>query len=107
MLEHISGIARASLAKVNSVSAGTTTTTDGRVSPMAQSLGITFDSNNNVLNNTTNANILDLQTRLTALENRLAQYENHTHSYTDATIADTTTGTGTTTTVTKTTGIVA
>lgn len=71
MLDHISGIARASLAKVNSVTEGTTTTVDGRVSPMSQSLGITFDSAHNVTGNTTNSDILDLQTRLTALEDRL------------------------------------
>lgn len=97
MVNHAVNIAKVALAKVNSVASGTTTTVDARVSPMSQSLGITYDASNNVLSNQTNINIADLLNRIATLETRLAQYENHTHSYID--------DNGTTST-TKTTGIV-
>lgn len=99
-------LSRAALGKVNSISAGTTTTVDARVSPLSQSLGVTYDSNNNVTGNQTNDDIADLQNRITSLENRLANYENHTHAYTDDTITDTNDGTGETVTTAKTTGVV-
>ena len=101
MQNHINSIAKSALAKANRIQSGETTTTDARVSPMAQSLGITFDSNNNVNTNQTNDDISDLQARLTALENRLLNYESHTHTYEDDTIADTSDGSGATSTATK------
>jgi len=106
MVNHAVNLAKTALAKINNVEAGTTTTVDARVSPLSQSLGVTYDSNNNVTSNQTNDDIADLQTRLTALENRLSNYENHTHSYTDDTINDTADGSGTITTTTKSTGAV-
>ena len=120
MIQQALMLSRAALGKVNSISAGTTTTVDARVSPLSQSLGVTYDSNNNVTGNQTNDditdlqnkinslenNVSDLQNRITNLENRLANYENHTHSYTDDTITDTDDGTGETVTTTKTTGVV-
>lgn len=89
------------LQKIKKIETGETTITDPRVSPLSQSFGITYDSNNNVVSNNTNDNIIDLQTRLTKLENRLVNYENHTHNYIDTTINDTTDGSGTKTNTTK------
>ncbi len=83
MIQQALTLAQAALGKANSISAGTTTTVDARVSPLSQSLGVTYDSNNNVTGNQTNYDIADLQARITDLENRLANYENHTHSYDD------------------------
>ena len=94
------------LSKIKKIEEGTTSTTDARVSPLSQSLGITYDSNNNVVSNKTNDNITNLQTRLTVLENRLSDYENHTHNYIDSTINDTSDGSGTEKDTTKTTGVV-
>ena len=103
MVNHAVNLAKSAIAKVNNIETGTMTTTDARVSPLSQSLGVTYDNANNIISNQTNDNIADLQARLTNLENRLANYETHTHDYIDSTINDTDDGSGTQTDITKTT----
>ena len=113
-------LGKAALAKATRIIAGDTTTHDPKVSPMAQSLGITFDANNNVTGNqttddiaaidskaTTNANDIQvLSNKINAIaavlgitfngDGTLASegYSTHTHAYLDGTIADTDDGSG-------------
>ena len=86
-------LAKAALARINNITSGTTGATDQRVSPMAQSLGITFDGNNNVLNNDTNDDISLINAKIDAIAALFEitfdtsgaitteEYTSHTHNY--------------------------
>ena len=86
-------LAKAALARINNITSGTTGTIDQRVSPMAQSLGITFDGNNNVLDNGTNDDILLINAKIDAIAALFKitfdasgsivaeEYTTHTHNY--------------------------
>ena len=92
-------LGKAALARTIRIGDGTINTVDARVSPIAQILGIAFDTNGNIISSTVidtvtanTTHIADLETRLSALEIALADYATHTHNYSDGTIADTATG---------------
>ncbi len=69
MINQAISLAKSAMAKANNIESGTTTTIDARVSPLSQSLGITYDTAHNVVGNQTNDDITDLQTRVTNTEN--------------------------------------
>lgn len=68
-------LAKAALAKANGIIAGTTGTTDARVSPLSQSLGVTYDANKNVIANTTTARIGVLETETDVLQGKVSTLE--------------------------------
>lgn len=61
-------LSKAALARVNNIETGVTYAIDSRVSPLSQSLGITYDADSNIVINSTNNDI-------DALQN-----DSHTHS---------------------------
>lgn len=83
MLKKSDKLAKASLARINGVVAGTTTTVDARVSPLSQSLGITYDANHNVLSNQTDSRITTLESQVATLQAQVTALLTHTHNYTD------------------------
>jgi len=74
-------LAKASLAKINNVVSGSTTTTDARVSPLSQSLGITYDVNHNIASNQTVDRITTLESQVSTLQAQVTALLTHTHSY--------------------------
>jgi len=68
-------LSKAAIAKVNNIIQGATGVTDPRVSPMAQSLGITFNGNNNVTGNTTTTRLGTAETDINNLEGRATTSE--------------------------------
>jgi len=88
-------LAKAALARISNITSGATSITDARVSPMAQSLGITFDGNNNVLDNEINDNIALINAKIDSLATLLGvtfdglggivteTYTQHSHDYED------------------------
>ncbi len=97
-------LAKAALARITNITTGATSTTDARVSPMAQSLGITFDGNNNVLDNGTNDELVLINAKIDAMAVLFGitfdidgsiiteNYTTHTHDYDNNGIADVTDG---------------
>jgi len=71
-----SKLAKIAIAHVRNIERGSTLVSDPRVSPLSQSFGVTYDGNNNILNNTTTT--------------RIGSLENDTHTHTNKAILDAT-----------------
>ena len=112
-------LAKAALAKTNTIQVsieGDYEDSRQRFNSLSTALGVTYDGNNNVVDEQIvddvallQSQVLSLVTLLNSTFNGLGNidvdgYSSHTHDYNDGTIADTDDGTGTQTDTNRTTG---